>query len=126
LKHKKKVNLKEIKIGASLGRKIGGGFVDKSALNYETSNYSFKVYFAVPRVSKWFNFTPVDLIQSCHANSNMVVASDDFYILGIITFKSSSCMGRSAKFYSESRYAIYNIQPALKPSPSRKPLPKSK
>ena len=44
-------------------------------------------YFAVPKISKWAIFTPVDIaILPCEAN--MVIASDDFYILGILTSKS--------------------------------------
>jgi SAM-dependent methyltransferase len=43
-------------------------------------------YFAVPKISKWAVFTPVDIsILPCEAN--MVIASDDFYILGILTSK---------------------------------------
>ena len=44
-------------------------------------------YFAVPKVSKWVIFTPVDIaILPCEAN--MVIASDDFYILGVLTSKA--------------------------------------
>lgn len=43
-----------------------------------------KYYFAVPKVSKYVTFIPVDIsILPCEAN--MVIASDDFYILGILT-----------------------------------------
>jgi type II restriction/modification system DNA methylase subunit YeeA len=41
-------------------------------------------YFAIPKISKWAIFTPVDIsILPCEAN--MVIASDDFYLLGILT-----------------------------------------
>ncbi|MFM6107879.1 MAG: DNA methyltransferase [Sphaerospermopsis kisseleviana] len=45
---------------------------------------NLKCYFAVPKVSKYVTFIPVDIsILPCEAN--MVIASDDFYILGILT-----------------------------------------
>ena len=44
---------------------------------------SLSCYFAIPKIAKWVIFTPVDIsILPCEAN--MVIASDDFYILGII------------------------------------------
>ena len=43
-------------------------------------------YFAIPKIIKWVMFTPVDIaILPCEAN--MVIASDDFYVLGILTSK---------------------------------------
>jgi hypothetical protein len=43
-------------------------------------------YFAIPKIVKYIMFTPVDiLILPCEAN--MVIASDDYYILGILTSK---------------------------------------
>lgn len=42
------------------------------------------VYFSVPRHSKWFIFLPCQL-NWLPADSTTVVASDDFYILGILT-----------------------------------------
>ncbi len=43
-------------------------------------------YFAVPKISKFVMFMPVSIaILPCEAN--MVVAADDFYILGILTSK---------------------------------------
>jgi len=45
-----------------------------------------KFYFALPKIAKWVMFTPVDIsILPCEAN--MVIASDDFYVLGILTSK---------------------------------------
>ena len=45
---------------------------------------SLSYYFAIPKIAKWVIFTPVDIsILPCEAN--MVIASDDFYILGILT-----------------------------------------
>ena len=47
---------------------------------------NLKLYFAIPKITKWVVFTPVDVsILPCEAN--MVIASDDFYILGILTSK---------------------------------------
>ncbi|ALB43460.1 restriction endonuclease subunit M [Anabaena sp. WA102] len=45
---------------------------------------SLKIYFAVPAHSKWFIFVP-SLSNWLPNNSTKVVASDDFYILGILT-----------------------------------------
>ena len=43
-------------------------------------------YFAIPKVTKYTVFSPVDIsILPCEAN--MVIASDDYYILGILTSK---------------------------------------
>jgi hypothetical protein len=43
-------------------------------------------YFAIPKIVKWVMFTVVNLsILPCEAN--MVIASDDFYVLGILTSK---------------------------------------
>ncbi|MFM5890670.1 MAG: class I SAM-dependent DNA methyltransferase, partial [Dolichospermum sp.] len=45
---------------------------------------SLSCYFAIPKIAKWMIFTPVNIsILPCEAN--MVIASDDFYILGILT-----------------------------------------
>ncbi|MEB3151608.1 MAG: type IIL restriction-modification enzyme MmeI, partial [Sphaerospermopsis sp.] len=45
---------------------------------------SLSCYFAIPKIAKWVIFTPVDIsILPCEAN--MVIASDDFYVLGILT-----------------------------------------
>jgi len=49
-----------------------------------TALKGLKFYFALPKIVKWVIFTPVDIsILPCEAN--MVIASDDFYILGILT-----------------------------------------
>ncbi|MCZ2207970.1 type IIL restriction-modification enzyme MmeI, partial [Cylindrospermopsis raciborskii] len=43
-------------------------------------------YFAIPKIAKYVVFSPVDVsILPCEAN--MVIASDDFYILGILNSK---------------------------------------
>ncbi|TRU90883.1 MAG: class I SAM-dependent DNA methyltransferase [Microcystis novacekii Mn_MB_F_20050700_S1D] len=43
-------------------------------------------YFAIPKIAKYIVFSPVDVsILPCEAN--MVIASDDFYILGILNSK---------------------------------------
>jgi hypothetical protein len=45
---------------------------------------SLSCYFAIPKIAKWMIFTPVNIsILPCEAN--MVIAADDFYILGILT-----------------------------------------
>jgi len=44
-------------------------------------------YFNIPRHSKWFIFVPTQL-NWLPGDSTAVVASDDFYILGILTSKS--------------------------------------
>ena len=41
-------------------------------------------YFALPKIAKWVMFTPVNIhILPCEAN--MVIASEDFYLLGLLT-----------------------------------------
>ena len=47
---------------------------------------SLSYYFTVPRVSKWAIFIPAPL-NWLPGDLNMVIASDDFYILGILTSK---------------------------------------
>jgi len=47
---------------------------------------SLSCYFTVPRVSKWAVFIPAPLCW-LPGDLNIVVASDDFYILGILTSK---------------------------------------
>jgi hypothetical protein len=43
-----------------------------------------ELYFALPKIAKWVMFTPVNInILPCEAN--MVIASDDFLMLGILT-----------------------------------------
>ncbi|MEM1279284.1 MAG: DNA methyltransferase [Cyanobacteria bacterium P01_H01_bin.152] len=46
----------------------------------------FDEYFAVPRVSKWSVFVPFSS-KWLPGDLNVVIASDDFYVLGIITSK---------------------------------------
>ncbi len=41
-------------------------------------------YFIIPRVSKWFIFLPVD-VKYLPNDSTVIVSSEDFYILGILT-----------------------------------------
>lgn len=43
-------------------------------------------YFAVPRVSKWAIFIPAE-INWLPRDLNIIIATDDFYILGILTSK---------------------------------------
>ncbi|MBD2393485.1 class I SAM-dependent DNA methyltransferase [Cyanobacterium aponinum FACHB-4101] len=43
-------------------------------------------YFAIPRHSKWFIFLPINS-NYLPADSTVIVTSDDFYILGILTSK---------------------------------------
>lgn len=45
---------------------------------------SLSYYFAVPRVSKWAIFIPTESNWLC-GDLNVVIASDDYYILGILT-----------------------------------------
>jgi hypothetical protein len=56
------------------------------APNMRKALEGLKCYFALPKIAKWVMFTPVDIsILPCEAN--MVIASDDFYVLGILTSK---------------------------------------
>jgi hypothetical protein len=54
----------------------------RPAMRKAISNLSF--YFTVPRVSKWAIFIPAPL-NWLPGDLNIVIAADDFYILGILT-----------------------------------------
>lgn len=57
---------------------------NRSAMRQAISKLS--CYFAIPKIAKYIVFSPVDVsILPCEAN--MVIASDDFYILGILNSK---------------------------------------
>jgi type II restriction/modification system DNA methylase subunit YeeA len=80
-------------------------------------------YFAVPKVSKWVVFTPVDIaILPCEAN--MVIASDDFYILGVLTSKAhrlwikaqSSSLGEITRYTNTTCFETFPF-PQNKTSP---------
>ncbi|MCA6545233.1 MAG: DUF559 domain-containing protein [Pseudanabaena sp. M074S1SP2A07QC] len=84
-------------------------------------------YFALPKVAKWVMFTPVDIsILPCEAN--MVIASDDFYILGILTSKlhrlwvkaQSSTLKGDTRYTNTTCFETFPF-PALTPQP---PLPR--
>ncbi|MCL1493827.1 MAG: DUF559 domain-containing protein [Pseudanabaena sp. Salubria-1] len=84
-------------------------------------------YFAIPKVAKWVMFTPVDIgILPCEAN--MVIASDDFYMLGILTSKlhrlwvkaQSSTLKGDTRYTNTTCFETFPF-PALTPQP---PLPR--
>jgi hypothetical protein len=54
-----------------------------NALQMRKEIASLDLYFVVPRVSKWAIFIPA-LIDWLPGDLNIVVASEDFYILGIL------------------------------------------
>ena len=56
--------------------------VNSQAMRKQIANLSY--YFTVPRVSKWAIFIPTPT-EWLPGDLNIVVASDDFYILGILT-----------------------------------------
>jgi hypothetical protein len=66
---------------------------------------SLKLYFAAPRVSKWFIFIPIDSI-SLPTDSTTVIASDDFYILGILTSETHRTWvkAQSSTLKGDTRY----------------------
>ncbi|WPF89524.1 DNA methyltransferase [Cyanobacterium aponinum AL20118] len=82
-------------------------------------------YFAIPRVSKWFIFLPVS-ISILPSDLTVVVASDDFYILGILTSKihrlwvkaQSSTLGQTTRYTHNTCFETFPF-----PSPPT-PLPK--
>ncbi|ANV91248.1 DNA methyltransferase [Picosynechococcus sp. PCC 8807] len=45
---------------------------------------NLSLYFIIPRHSKWFTFVPLNVLY-LPSDSTKVVASDDFYVLGILT-----------------------------------------
>ncbi|MFZ4729185.1 MAG: DNA methyltransferase, partial [Pseudanabaena sp.] len=86
-----------------------------------------KCYFAVPAHSKWFIFIPckTDWLPN---NSVKVVASDDFYLLGILTSKLHRLWVKAQSSTLEDRTRYTNTTcfetfpfPALTPQP---PLPR--
>ncbi|MBL1210905.1 DNA methyltransferase [Geminocystis sp. GBBB08] len=79
-----------------------------------------KCYFAIPKVVKYVLFTPVDIsILPCEAN--MVIASDDFYFLGILTSKihriwvkaQSSTLGETLRYTNTTCFETFPF-PQLK------------
>jgi hypothetical protein len=85
-----------------------------------------KFYFALPKIAKWVMFTPVDIsILPCEAN--MVIASDDFYVLGILTSKVHRLWVKSQSSTLEDRTRYTNTTcfetfpfPQLDPNTSTK------
>ncbi|MGI0480162.1 DNA methyltransferase [Geminocystis sp. CENA526] len=82
-----------------------------------------KYYFAIPKVVKYVIFTPVDIsILPCEAN--MVIASDDFYILGILNSKihriwvkaKSSTLGETLRYTNTTCFETFPF-PQLKNAP---------
>ncbi|WP_254568772.1 DNA methyltransferase [Oscillatoria sp. HE19RPO] len=66
---------------------------------------SLSVYFSVPRHSKWFIFVPAES-SWLPGDSTTVVASDDFYILGILTSQIHRIWvkAQSSTLKSDTRY----------------------
>ncbi|WP_199249857.1 DNA methyltransferase [[Phormidium] sp. ETS-05] len=64
-----------------------------------------KLYFTVSRVSKWFIFLPAQ-INWLPGDSTTVVASDDFYLLGILTSQVHRLwvMAQSSTLKGDTRY----------------------
>nr|WP_017714466.1 DNA methyltransferase [Prochlorothrix hollandica] len=56
----------------------------ENALSMRKGSSSVPVCFAVPRVSKWFIFLPVES-NWLAGDSTTLIASEDFYILGVLT-----------------------------------------
>jgi len=81
-------------------------------------------YFAIPKVVKYVIFSPVDIsILPCEAN--MVVASDDFYVLGILTSKihrlwvkaQSSTLEDRTKYTNTTCFETFPFPSPLAPLP---------
>ena len=81
------------------------------------------IYFAVPAHSKWFIFLPCDSSWLPN-NSVKVVASDDFYVLGILTSKvhrlwvkaQSSSLGETTRYTHNTCFETFPF-PQNKTSP---------
>ncbi|MFM6345276.1 MAG: type IIL restriction-modification enzyme MmeI, partial [Dolichospermum sp.] len=65
-------------------RKINWWKLGNNAIYMRESIKNLSFYFIVPRHSKWFIFIP-GKSDWLPADSTTVIASDDFYILGILT-----------------------------------------
>jgi type II restriction/modification system DNA methylase subunit YeeA len=64
-------------------------------------------YFALPKIAKWVMFTPVNIsILPCEAN--MVIASDDFLMLGILTSQIHQLWVRAQRSTLEDRTRYTN------------------
>jgi SAM-dependent methyltransferase len=70
-----------------------------------TALQTLQIYFAVPAHSKWFIFLPAEL-KWLPNNSTKVVASDDYYILGILTssIHRSWVKAQSSTLKGDTRY----------------------
>ena len=67
-----------------ISRRVNWWRFGEHAPNMRKALEGLSCYFALPKITKWVMFTPVDIkILPCEAN--MVIASDDFYLLGILT-----------------------------------------
>jgi hypothetical protein len=84
------------------------------------------IYFSVPAHSKWFIFLPCDSTWLPN-NSTKVVASNDFYILGILTSKvhrqwvetQSSSLGETTRYTHNTCFETFPF-PQLDPNTSTK------
>ncbi|MFM6527352.1 MAG: DNA methyltransferase, partial [Dolichospermum sp.] len=65
-------------------RKINWWKLGNNAIYMRESIKNLSFYFTVPRVSKWAIFIPAPL-NWLPGDLNIVIASDDFYVLGILT-----------------------------------------
>jgi type II restriction/modification system DNA methylase subunit YeeA len=84
-------------------------------------------YFAIPRVSKWFIFLPADL-HFLAGDSTVIVAEDDFYILGILTSKihrmwlklQCSTLGETTRYTHNSCFETFPFPQLFSPISSRR------
>jgi hypothetical protein len=78
-------------------------FSPRPAMRKAISSLSY--YFAVPRVSKWAIFIPASS-NWLPGDLNIVIASDDFYILGILTSKTHRqwVKAQSSTLKGDTRY----------------------
>nr|WP_315862521.1 DNA methyltransferase [Geminocystis sp. GBBB08] len=83
---------------------------------------NLSICFAVPRVSKWFIFIPFKT-EWLAGDLNCIVASDDFYILGILTSKihriwvkaQSSTLGETLRYTNTTCFETFPF-PTLFPA----------
>lgn len=77
----------------------------RSRPNMRQALNGLSCYFAIPKIVKYIMFQPVDIaILPCEAN--MVIASEDFYILGILTSNIHRCWvkAQSSTLKGDTRY----------------------
>ena len=88
-------------------RRVNWWRFGEHAPNMRKALEGLECYFALPKIAKWVMFTPVNInILPCEAN--MVIASDDFLMLGILTSQIHQLWVRAQRSTLEDRTRYTN------------------